>query len=275
MAKRKTVEPTTATDQSKFGVFLSWSGDQSRQIAEAIGSLIPNVFQNVQPFVSSNNIDAGSTWFAKISTELALTEFGIICLTPDNLQSQWIHFEAGALAKRITNRERVVPYLHGLSPSNLSPPLSLFQSVNADKTGTLALLRSLNDVRIDTFEQARLETIFEKWWPEFEQRLKSIPPPSSSTPAQRSERDLLQEVLSILRAVQAGGQLAAGAGLPRQHETVVTSGHPSPKESLRVQLLLRISELEMLALEEKELSKKTQIGALIYTLKGELNSRLM
>ena len=275
MARRKVVEPEPATEQSKFGVFLSWSGDESRQIAEAIGSFIPDVFQNVQTFVSSNNIDAGSNWFGKISSELVCTEFGIICLTPDNLAKQWIHFEAGALAKRITDRARVVPYLHGLSPSDLSPPLSLFQSVNADKVGTLNLLRSLNDVRLQRFEQDRLKSIFEKWWPEFEHKLNSIPPVSRSTPAQRSERDLLDEVLAILRGIQTSGQLAGVAG-PNRQETVISSGPSWSKESLRVQLALRIAELELLVLEhEKDYQKKFAIQQIIGNLKLEMNSRLM
>ena len=275
MARRKVVEPEPAREQSKFGVFLSWSGDESRQIAEAIGTLIPNVFQNVQTFVSSNDIDAGSNWFGMVSSKLACTEFGIICLTPDNLAKQWIHFEAGALAKSIIDRAKVVPYLHGLSPSNLSPPLSLFQSVNADKAGTLTLLSSLNDVRQQRFEQARLERIFEKWWPECEHKLTSIPPVSRSTPAQRSERDLLDEVLAILRGIQTSGQLAGAAG-PNRQETVISSGHSGSKESLRVQLALRIADLELLALEhEKDFQKKYAIQQIIGNLKLEMNTRLM
>ena len=136
------------------------------------------------------------------------------------------------------------------------------------------MLKSLNDMRPDKFEQTRLETIFEKWWPDFQQQLKSIPMPSQSPPAERSERNLLQEVLAILRAVQTTGQIAPSIGSFRQ-DPVLTSVQSSPKESLRVQLLLRISELELLALEEKEVTKKAQIGPIIYALKSELNSRLI
>jgi TIR domain len=132
MARDKATTKDSQTKAGTVGVFISWSGETSRAIAEALSSLIPNIFQDVTAFVSSNDIDAGSNWFGRISAELATTEFGILCLTQDNLAKQWIHFEAGALAKRITDRTRVVPYLHGVTLSDLSPPLSLFHGVNAD-----------------------------------------------------------------------------------------------------------------------------------------------
>src|SRR6266550_2287932 len=68
----------------------------------------------------------------RIAGELARTSFGILCLTSLNLDNKWIHFEAGALAKQITDQVRVVPYLHGVSPSDLSPPLNMFNGVKAD-----------------------------------------------------------------------------------------------------------------------------------------------
>src|SRR3954469_25409728 len=125
---RKEPAPTVPQGEpGKCGVFISWSGDQSRRIAEGLHQLIPDVFQDVATFVSSNDIDAGSTWSTKILVELGVTEFGIICLTPDNLMKPWIHFEAGALAKRVMDKAKVVPYLWNLSSTDVAPPLSLFQ----------------------------------------------------------------------------------------------------------------------------------------------------
>lgn len=243
MSKRKPPRLEQPTDHSKNGVFISWSGEQSRQLAEALRSLIPNVFQDVATFVSSNDIDAGTNWFGTILNELANTEFGILCLTADNLTKPWIQFEAGALAKTITDKARVVPYLLAVSKSDLAPPLSLFQGVTADKAGTLELLQSLNNVRISSFEQEHLQTIFDKWWPDYEKALKAIPSPSHKSPAKRSELDLLQEVLQILRAIQTSGQLSpagsTGPGL------MAPSDNPLTRDSLRVQLLLKLADMKM------------------------------
>lgn len=245
MGSKKVVAGDAITHAGNFGVFLSWSGNSSRQIAEALSLLIPNVFQDTQTFVSSNDIDAGSNWFGRILSELADTEFGIICLTADNISKPWINFEAGALANRIRDRARAVPYLHGIASSDLQPPLSLFQGVKADKRGTLSLLQSLNGVRSKKFEKAKLEEIFEKWWPELEQKLKLVQGPSDSIPAARTEREFLEEILAILRGSQATSQLLSEAD--RISQTSRSSmDAATTNQALRVQLLVKIAELQQL-----------------------------
>jgi hypothetical protein len=246
MAKKAT-KVEQSVEPSKFGVFVSWSGDQSKQIAEAVSSLIPNIFQDVQTFVSSNDIDAGTNWFGRITDELAVTEFGVLCLTPDNLAKQWIHFEAGALAKRITDKARVVPYLHGVATSDLSPPLSLFNGVHADKAGTLSLLKSLNSVRPVRFEQARLQEIFDKWWPDTEAKLKSIPKKPAVTTPHRDDRALLEEILAVVRGQQSvmapDFVVSGGDAVGRAMTNFVQVKHRDP--GLKVQLLGKLADIEI------------------------------
>ena len=52
-------------------------------------------------------------------------EYGIVCLTPHNLESPWILFESGALSKRVAHA-RVSPYLFGLKVADVTGPLSQF-----------------------------------------------------------------------------------------------------------------------------------------------------
>jgi len=53
-----------------------------------------------QPFLSSESIRKGQQWRAEIGGELEASSFGIACLARDNLDSAWIHFEAGAIGHR-------------------------------------------------------------------------------------------------------------------------------------------------------------------------------
>jgi hypothetical protein len=199
VGKQKGKQIETLTLSSSLGVCISWSGDASRLVAEALGKWIPNIFQDVDTFVSSNDIDAGSNWFGKIQDELARTRFGIVCLTPDNLSRQWIHFEAGAIAKQVAEKTRMIPYLHHVNKTDLTLPLSLYQAVNADKNGTLALIKSLNTVRPQPFDESRVETLFEKWWGDLENTLGNIKSIVSEKKVQRTDRDILEEILTILR----------------------------------------------------------------------------
>ncbi len=156
-------------------VFISWSGNNSHKAAEALREWLPLLFQNIEPWLSSSDIMAGMRWANELSENLDGIDFGILCLTQDNLNSPWILFEAGALSKSL-QKGRVVPYLIGISPKDLNEsPLSQFQCVSADKKGTKKLLLSIDEsLETSTRPISTLEKVFEKWWPELEENLKEI-----------------------------------------------------------------------------------------------------
>ena len=80
-------------------VFISWSGELSRRVAEILRGWLPNVNQKLDTFVSSQDIEMGSRWEEGIAGQLAGTHCGILCLTPQNREKPWVLFEAGALSK--------------------------------------------------------------------------------------------------------------------------------------------------------------------------------
>lgn len=89
-------------------VFLSWSGEKSRDVAFALRDWLPSVINIVDPFVSARDIDAGSRWQGEIAEQLGATNFGVVCVTKANQLSPWLNFEAGALAKTVES-SRVIP----------------------------------------------------------------------------------------------------------------------------------------------------------------------
>src|SRR4051794_3672388 len=78
----------------KVTVFMSWSGDRSRRLAEALRKWIELVLHDVDPWVSSQDIQAGSRWERELDGALASRSIGILCLTVENLTAPWIMFEA-------------------------------------------------------------------------------------------------------------------------------------------------------------------------------------
>jgi hypothetical protein len=156
-------------------IFISWSGERSRTVAEFLRYWIPEVIQAVQPWMSAEDIDPGVRWSAEIAGELEASKFGIICLTPENITTPWILFEAGALAKTLDSTF-VCPYLIDLEPTDLKNPLIQFQAAKADRDGTLSLLRSINQVVGTTIlPEDRLKRAFERWWPDLEEVLNNLP----------------------------------------------------------------------------------------------------
>ena len=180
-------------------VFISWSGLRSERVAVALRDWLPSVIQSVNPFMSASDIEKGSRWPDVLATHLNDAQFGLICLTQENLEAPWLLFEAGALSKSIEN-SRVVPYLYGVSQAQLQGPLAQFQAAVADKSSTLEILKSINEtLEGNALDQARLKNAFETWWPQLGSMLDNIPEATEEAPPSRSDRDILEEILSLSR----------------------------------------------------------------------------
>jgi hypothetical protein len=155
-------------------VFISWSGDFSKKVAQLLREWLPNVIQDIKPFMSSEDIDKGTIWFGEIADKFKDSQFSILCLTKSNLNAPWILFEAGALLKRF-GKAKVSPLLVGVSNSDLSGPLYHFNTTSTEKDDLKRLLKTLNKCLEDKeLEDAKVERFFEKWWPDFDSQLKEI-----------------------------------------------------------------------------------------------------
>jgi hypothetical protein len=82
-------------------VFISWSGELSKKLAEAVREWLPATLQFVKPYFTPMDIEKGTRWVTDISGELSKSHAGIICLTRENIGSPWMCFEAGALSKNL------------------------------------------------------------------------------------------------------------------------------------------------------------------------------
>jgi hypothetical protein len=114
-------------------VFLSWSGERSKAVASALRDWLGLVLHYVTPWMSQHDIAAGERWSSEVAKELESCNFGIVCVTRDNLLAPWLLFEAGALSKQIA-AGAVVPYLLDADFSDLlKSPLGLFQGKKAER----------------------------------------------------------------------------------------------------------------------------------------------
>jgi hypothetical protein len=64
-------------------------------------------------------------------------------LTHANLESQWVHFEAGSIAQKLTEG-RVSCLLVGLSQTDVRPPLGLFQNTSSSEDDVFKLVSAIN-----------------------------------------------------------------------------------------------------------------------------------
>ncbi|WP_390349358.1 toll/interleukin-1 receptor domain-containing protein [Variovorax boronicumulans] len=180
-------------------VFLSWSGSRSRHLAEALRNWLPRVIQSIKPWMSDEDIAAGSRWLPEITAGLADAKIGILCVTPENQSSPWLVFEAGALSRTV-EQTFVCPMLYDMAPSQLSGPLSQFQASTFERAGVFRVLQNLNGaLSSEKLQDADLVEIFDVWWPKLEERLASTPQQDEPVAPRRAPDDILEEILSMNR----------------------------------------------------------------------------
>jgi hypothetical protein len=182
-------------------VFISWSGELSKGLAEELRRWIPSVLQFAKPYFTPNDIEKGAKWGSEISKKLADTHIGIICLTRENHQKPWILFEAGALSKDLDN-SRLCSILFGMDNADLSGPLMTFQTTAFEKSDFRKLMQSINDAGGDNkLTRETFEEVFEMWWPRLETNVKTLMAKDGSEDRTelRDDREILEEILSLSR----------------------------------------------------------------------------
>ena len=107
-------------------LFLSWSGDRSRGIAQVLRRMLPLLMNAAKPWISDSDIEKGERWNSVLSGAPDSAKVGIFCLTPNNINRPALLFEAGAISKSVTD-SRVCVLLDGMEPQNVGWPWSQFQ----------------------------------------------------------------------------------------------------------------------------------------------------
>ena len=189
-------------------IFLSWSGTTSHKVAIILRDWIPSVIQSVEPYVSSEDIDKGARWSTDIAKELEDSAFGILCVTPENLNAPWLTFEAGALSKKL-DKSFVSPFLYKIKRAEIDGPILQFQSTIFEKEDILKLLKTINKALDDEkLDEQRLEKTFQVWYPNLEEQLNNIDEGTEETQDNKEEDSpstnerILEEILELTRINQ-------------------------------------------------------------------------
>ena len=218
-------------------IFISWSGAYSHGVAMALRDWLKLPFPHVQTFVSSEDIRKGKRWLHEISSQLTSTNFGIVCLTPDNFEAPWIVFEAGALSK-LKDANVCTLLLRGLRSGNIEGPLSHFQHTTFNKGDVYKMLAEINEKSgRNKREEAGLKTLFERLWPDLDKQIVELPVDKKDRVAEkRPVEDMVYELLEITRTI--------ARNFPREPRGAVEE-------------LSKLIQLLSLGMDELEFSAKT------------------
>lgn len=186
-------------------VFVSWSGNTAKGVAEFLREWLPLVLAGtVTVFVSSKDIDKGDRPLDAIATELGGAGLGIVVLTPESQDSQWVNFEVGALGGTLGQR-LVAPLLVGLREADVVGPLTQFQMTDASRPDDVwALVTTIAGQTGSAVPEGSLRVLFDSQWPSLEQAIEgALRSGDVSAPEPRKDRDVLEEILERVRSLSA------------------------------------------------------------------------
>lgn len=169
-------------------IFVSWSSDRGRKLAEALKETILDDSE-LDPWVSSHNLDAGAPWFEEIERAANECEIAIGCITPGAGQRPWVNFEAGMLFGKLRNFKAL------LFNEELKGPLANLQSL--DGTSREQLERLLKTLLSNPERAARH---LNRVYPDWSRRVQEVfTDPKSEHEIRQSAEGLRDSVLVLSR----------------------------------------------------------------------------
>jgi len=160
------------------------------------------LLQGIEPFLTSADIEKGAKWQGEIVAELEHSNYGLVCLTPQNLASQWLAFEAGALSKHLGGR--VATLLFNVGHGDVAAPLNMFQGTLFNEEDFRQLVGSINKALPKEMQrtEAQLGRLFEKFWPDLHEAIHLIADNAGvvdDAPAPTKVEIMAQEMMALLK----------------------------------------------------------------------------
>lgn len=144
-------------------IFVSWSKEPAKSIARELKLFLEMTLRTADVWVSEADLVKGKRWGPQIAQELESTNVGIICVTPNNMQEPWLHFEAGALSKSIADAA-IHPLCLAVGKSQLPSTLSQFQATEFDKQDILDLVLTINGANEAAEKEKDVRARFDRGW---------------------------------------------------------------------------------------------------------------
>lgn len=176
----------------KKKLFISWSGELSKSIAEQLKLFFEETMQHIEPFFSPN-IPKGKLWLDEVNKAIDDSSVGILCLTPDNHDKPWVLFESGALSRVAT----VCPIAFKMNKDDIKAPINIFQSSNFEFEEFKQLFEDINKSTEGDISQKIIDRYFEPDGSFYKTQEKILSIISKSNGLSQKE----DETIALLRAI--------------------------------------------------------------------------
>ena len=156
-------------------VFVAWSGERSQRLALALRWWIRKVVPNVTVWMSTHDATKGVAWRDGLERRLRSADACLVCITSENVEAQWLGYEAGAVACN-ARHSLVCCFVVGVQPHELDGgPLGRFQHTVPEREDVWRLVQAINRALGDHAHNERLlKFSFRAHWPRLQKRLGAI-----------------------------------------------------------------------------------------------------
>lgn len=243
---------------SSVKLFISWSGDQSREFAEFLkewfGKILP---QGVETFVSSRDVEKGGRGMNTIAEALETGDFGVVIVTRDSQAAPWINFEAGALSKAVATAH-VAPLLLDIPKADVIGPLTQFQMTSADdQSDVRKLVDSINRATGHEVAKATIDILFSATWDDFAAKVSSAGATGQrGRKPHRTEREMITELLELVRELRRESrslrQVAPALGLAEELEDRNARVHPNSANGGKLRRQRLMKDIQTVLREARE-----------------------
>lgn len=206
-------------------VFISWSSGRTRPVAERLANWLSAVL-DATVYSPGGSISAGAAWIDELDQAFREAEFGVLCVDRDSMESPWLMFELGAIAKGVKST-RVIPLLIDVRAHELRGPLSWFQALEATHDGLVRLVEAMNQSSGTAFSAEALKKRLAESAPLLHALIAEVDAdggkrvPQEVVPADVRRR--------VLRAAHGACAICGRAGAPLEIDHVFPN--PSPNAS--------------------------------------------
>lgn len=152
-------------------LFISWSGDRSREAAHYFKTWITRVIPTASSFFSDEDIHKGAKSREIIDEKLRDSAFGIVFLTSENLHAPWIHYEVGMLN---AGGALISSLLLNLSYADVAGPMQSFQHSLLDEADCLRLLQSIRGAIAPDIKEGTLANSYASHWPDLQNTFSDL-----------------------------------------------------------------------------------------------------
>lgn len=181
-------------------IYLAWSGTRSGAVGKAFAEWLPRVLHFLQPFFSPKDIEKGARWQNELENKLAQCQYGFLFLTPENVASTWLHFEAGAISRNPNSRVICFRF----DGVELRQPLSQFQNVEFEEQAVWEVVKQLKDAVASAPATEIIQESFHTAWPLLKASVEAALAATEESPVAdtaATEKEMLQETMDMVRSI--------------------------------------------------------------------------